>query len=117
MVVIALGANDGLRGLPVVELEKNLRTIVERVQAAGAKALLAGMLVPPNYGADYAQAFAAVFARVAQASGAAYTPFLLEGVAGKPELNQADGLHPNAAGHEILAATLSEKLLGLLADG
>ena len=114
VVVIALGANDGLRGQPVEALERNLAAMLALVREAGAKAVLAGMLVPPNYGEDYGKAFAEVFPRVAREAGAAYLPFLLEGVGGVPELNQADGIHPNAAGHEKIADHVLAALRGLL---
>jgi acyl-CoA thioesterase-1 len=114
VVFVALGANDGLRGLPVDELRDNLEAIVRRVQGAGARVLLAGMRVPPNYGDEYARAFAAVFPEVARRTGAALAPFLLEGVAGHTRLNQADGIHPTAEGQRIIAAGLWPHLRPLL---
>jgi len=98
IVIVALGANDGLRGLPVDELRANLEAIVRRLQDAGVRVLLAGMLVPPNYGGDYARAFGAVFPTVARRTGVPLAPFLLDGVAGNARLNQPDGVHPTAAG-------------------
>lgn len=115
VVVIALGANDGLRGLSVSEMESNLRAIVSRSKAAGARVLLCGMLLPPNYGPEYARSFGAVFPRVAQDEGAALLPFLLDGVAGRPELNQADGIHPNADGQRRIAEVVAPALARLLA--
>jgi acyl-CoA thioesterase-1 len=103
VLVICLGANDGLRGLPLEQTEENLRQILGRAQTAGARILLLGMLVPPNYGPDYAQRFAAMYPRLAQEFGVPLMPFLLDGVAATPELNQADGIHPNVRGQEILA--------------
>ncbi len=103
VVVVAIGANDGLRGLSVAALQANLVAIVGRLKAAGARVLLVGMRVPPNYGDEYARRFAAVFPAVARKTGVPLMPFLLEGVAAVPALNQADGIHPNAAGQRLLA--------------
>jgi acyl-CoA thioesterase-1 len=103
VVVVALGANDGLRGVPVAALRDNLTAIVARARAGGARVLLAGMRLPPNYGDAYAGAFAETFREVAQSTRAPLLPFLLEGVAGEPSLNQADGIHPNAAGQRAVA--------------
>lgn len=115
VMVLELGANDGLRGLPVEMTEANLRTAIDKAQAAGARVIVAGMMMPPNYGETYAREFAAVFPRVAEATGSMLVPFLLEGVAADPELNLADGIHPNAAGHERLALTLLPFLVESLA--
>jgi acyl-CoA thioesterase-1 len=106
VVVVALGANDGLRALPLDALRDNLTAIVTRLRAAGARVLLAGMRLPPNYGTEYASGFARAFAEVARATSVPLLPFLLEGVAGNPALNQADGIHPNPAGHRIMADTV-----------
>ena len=114
IAIVALGANDGLRGLPVDELRANLEAIVRRLQAAGVRVLLAGMLVPPNYGRDYARAFGAVFPTVARRTGVPLAPFLLDGVAGDPRLNQPDGVHPTAAGQRIIADKLWPYLRPLL---
>ena len=102
VVIVALGANDGLRGLPVGEMKKNLSATAKAAQSAGAKVLIAGMRMPPNYGPDYAAAFDAAFADVAKAQKAALVPFLLEGMADKTELFQADRLHPTEAAQPIL---------------
>ena len=115
VVIVALGANDGLRGLPVDELVRNLEAIVTRVRAAGARVLLAGMRVPPNYGADYARAFAAVFPAVAKRTGVPLAPFLLDGVAGDAQLNQPDGIHPTAEGQRVIAERLWPYVRPLLA--
>ena len=115
VVIVALGANDGLRGLPVEELRENLEAIVRRLQAAGVRVLLAGMRVPPNYGDDYARAFAAVFPAVARRTGVPLAPFLLEGVAGQAGLNQPDGIHPTAQGQRLIADALWPHLQRLLA--
>ena len=114
VVIVALGANDGLRGLPVDELRENLDAIVRRLQTAGARVLLVGMRVPPNYGDKYARAFAAVFPAVAKHTGVALAPFLLDGVAGDVRLNQPDGIHPTAEGQRRIAATLWPYLRPLL---
>jgi acyl-CoA thioesterase-1 len=115
IVIVALGANDGLRGQPPAALRDNLTRIVERARAAGARVLLAGMRVPPNYGDDYARAFAAVYPTVARATGAALAPFLLDGVAGDPRLNQPDGIHPTAEGQRVIAERIWPYLKPLLA--
>lgn len=114
VVVVALGANDGLRGQPVAAMRDNLAAIVRRLVDAGARVLLAGMRVPPNYGAAYARQFAAVFPDVARQAGVALMPFLLEGVAGDPRLNQSDGIHPNADGQRVIAERLWPHLRPLL---
>ncbi len=103
ILVVSLGANDGLRGLSLDASEKNLRTILEKGKAAGARVLLLGMMIPPNYGPEYIRRFAGIYPRLAKDLDIDLMPFLLEGVAGKRDLNQADGLHPTAAGQEIVA--------------
>ena len=115
VLIVALGANDGLRGQPPDALRANLTRIVERARGAGARVLLAGMRVPPNYGDDYARAFAAVYPSVARATGVPLAPFLLDGVAGDPRLNQADGIHPTAEGQRVIAEHLWPHLRPLLA--
>ena len=101
LVVVALG-NDGLRGLPVSEVEGNLRQIIRRTQAAGAGVLLLGMRLPPNYG-PYADQFTAVYPKLARELAVPLVPFLLKDVGGIRTLNQADGIHPTAQGQEIVA--------------
>lgn len=103
VLVVGLGANDGLRALPVEESEKNLREIVRRAKAAGAKVLLLGMQIPPNYGPEYTTAFAGMYPRIAKDLDVPLVPFLLDKVGGVRELNLEDGMHPNAKGQEILA--------------
>ncbi len=100
VVVVELGGNDGLQGHPPAQLQQNLSTMVDAAQAAGAKVLLLGMKLPPNYGARYTNAFAQVYGNVAAQKKVALVPFFLEGVGGVPELMQADGIHPavNAQG-------------------
>ncbi|MBI3369656.1 MAG: arylesterase [Burkholderiales bacterium] len=104
-VVIELGGNDALRGLPLSMTRDNLSAMAKAAKATGAKVLIAGMQVPPNYGGRYTQDFAALFAQVAKAEGAALVPFLLAGVADSPQadaLFQADRIHPVAAAHPTL---------------
>jgi len=115
IVIVALGANDGLRGLPAVAMRDNLRAIVQRARSAGATVLLAGMRVPPNYGADYAQEFEKVFHDLARETKVPLIPFLLEGVAGEVRLNLADGIHPNAEGQRRVAQHVWPHLRRLLA--
>jgi acyl-CoA thioesterase-1 len=99
-VIVELGGNDALRALPPEEMERNLDAIIARLQAEGIPVLLAGMLAPPNLGADYGREFAAVFPRLAERHDVPLYPFFLDGVAGDPDLNQPDGIHPSAAGIE-----------------
>jgi len=116
IVVVELGANDGLRGLPVEGTESSLRAIVERSQAAGARVLILGMQVPTSMGGAYGREFSAVFGRVAASTGVPLMPFLLEGVALVPELNLPDGVHPTAAGQEILARNVLPHLEPLVRE-
>ena len=102
LVIIELGANDALRGLPLAETEKNLRTMVELSKKSGAEVLLIGMRIPPNYGQQYTQEFAGLFVRIAKSQQVALLPFFLEGVAQRNELFQADRIHPNEAAQSIL---------------
>jgi acyl-CoA thioesterase I len=97
IVVIELGANDGLRGLPLSPMQENLIEMTRSAQKAGAKVVLVGMRLPPNYGPAYTEKFQSSFSTVAKNEGAALVPFLFEGLALSPELFQADGLHPTAA--------------------
>lgn len=103
--VLELGANDGLRGIPVSETESNLQAIIDTVKAKNPQVtiVLAGMQVPPNMGSQYANAFRAVFKRLAEKNNTLLIPFLLEDVGGEEALNQADGIHPNVEGHRIVA--------------
>jgi acyl-CoA thioesterase-1 len=114
VVIVALGVNDGLRGQPVATLRDNLVAIVQKARAAGTRVLLAGMRVPPNYGAAYARDFAAVFPEVARRTNVALVPFLLEGVAAEVRLNQGDGIHPNAEGQRLIADHVWPHLRALL---
>ena len=106
VLVLALGANDGLRGLSVAEMKQNLQTIVERVKARGIVVILAGMEAPPNFGQEYAAAFRQAFRDVALKESVIFIPFLLQGVAGHSALNQSDGIHPNPEGAARVADTV-----------
>lgn len=114
IVLIELGANDGLRGLPVKDMRSNLSSIVEASRAAGAKPVLIGMMIPPNYGPQYTQAFNGTFTELAHANKLPLVPFLLEGVAGKAELNQDDGVHPLAQAQPALLENVWKVLEPLL---
>jgi acyl-CoA thioesterase-1 len=105
ILVIELGANDGLRGLELKSMKANLQAIIEKTKAKNpaAKIVLAGMQVPPNLGPEYATGFQRTFEELARENNAMLIPFLLEGVGGHRELNQADQIHPNPAGHRIIA--------------
>ena len=119
-VVIELGGNDALRGLPISGTRDNLSAMVRAAQAAGAQALLVGMQVPPNYGKAYTDAFAGVFAEVAQANRAALVPFLLKGVADVPNaeaLFQPDRIHPREAAHPVMLDNIWPVLVRLLPKG
>ena len=114
IVVVALGANDGLRGQSVPAMRDNLEAIVRRIQAAGARVLLAGMRVPSNYGDSFTREFAAAYQAVSRRTGVPLVPFLLDGVAANPALNQPDGIHPNADGHRLIAERVWPHLRALL---
>jgi acyl-CoA thioesterase-1 len=103
VLFVCLGANDGLRGIPVVETERNLRVILDRARKEGTRVVLAGVQLPENYGTAYRTAFAGIFPRLAKAYRVPLLPFLLEGVAMNPRLNQPDGIHPTAEGARIVA--------------
>lgn len=117
VLVLALGANDGLRGLPAVQTKANLQSILDRVKAKNpaVKLVIAGMQIPPNMGGEYGAGFRAIFPELARANQAALVPFLLDGVGGNDGLNQADRIHPTAAGHRILAENVWRVLEPLLA--
>ena len=105
-VMIELGANDGLRGLPPTEIQRNLLDMIDLVHTAGARPLLAGMQLPLNYGSYYRTRFADVFVEIAEQTDTPLLPFLLEGVGGVAELNLPDGIHPNAAGQQRVRDTV-----------
>jgi acyl-CoA thioesterase-1 len=106
VLVLALGANDGLRGLSTEEMKNNLTQIIQRARARNVMVILAGMEAPPNYGQEYAASFRQAFRQVAQAERVVFIPFLLDKVAGHPDLNQGDGVHPNVQGAQIVADTV-----------
>jgi acyl-CoA thioesterase-1 len=110
--ILELGANDGLRGISPEETEKNLQTIIDRVKASNPSALIivAGMMVPPNMGQQYSKKFASIFQKISKENNAVLIPFLLEGVGGEADLNQADGIHPTPEGHKIVASTVWKSL-------
>ena len=116
ILVLELGANDGLRGTAPAVTQANLTAIIDRVRARqpSTRVVLAGMQMPPSLGEAYTKAYAAVFPAVAQAEHITLIPFLLDGVGGRPDLNQGDGLHPTAAGDEIVAETVWRTLRPLL---
>ena len=114
LVVLELGGNDGLRGLSLAQTEANLRTMIEVAQAAGAKVLLLGMRLPPNYGPTYTNAFAAIYPTLARESGAALVPFLLDGVATDPALMLPDRIHPRAEAQPRLLDLVWPVLVPLL---
>ena len=118
VLVLETGANDGLRGIPVATLRTNIQGIIDRVRAARPEAsiLLVQMEALPNLGAKYTSAFRAVYPELAEANGLTLVPFLLEGVAGRPSLNQADGIHPTAAGARLAAAVVWETLAPVLVE-
>jgi acyl-CoA thioesterase-1 len=116
IAVIELGANDGLRGLPVTAMKNNLQSIIDQLKTKNpaVKIVIAGMQMPPNLGTDYARDFDAAFGEVAKKNDAALIPFLLEGVGGHIDLNQPDQIHPTAAGHKIVAENVWRVLAPLL---
>ena len=118
VLVLELGANDGLRGLSPDSMKANLQAVIDstRTHYPEARLLLSGMQAPPNLGQAYASAFSSVFSELARANGGTLIPFLLEGVAGVPELNQADGIHPTAEGHRMIAEAVWGYLRPILND-
>jgi acyl-CoA thioesterase-1 len=114
LVILELGGNDGLRGQQPAQLQQNLASMIQQSQKAGAKVLLLGMRIPPNYGARYTQAFEAVYSNLAEQEKVPLVPFFLEGVGGIPELMQADGLHPAVAAQGKLLENVWPTLKPLL---
>ena len=108
IVFLALGANDGLRGFDLKQSQENLEEIIKYAQESNAKVLLAGMLIPPNYGPEYSENFRKMYEQLKDKYKLKSMPFLLEGVAGDKELNQRDGIHPNEQGHKIIAKNVFE---------
>jgi acyl-CoA thioesterase-1 len=114
VLILALGANDGLRGLSVGEMKANLTTIIERARERNIVVVLAGMEAPPNYGQEYAASFRTAFRDLAREQRVLFVPFLLDKVAGVPDLNQGDGIHPNARGAAIVSDTVWNTLRPVL---
>lgn len=116
LIVLELGANDGLRGIPLTETRANLQALIDRIRAARPAVIivLAGMQIPTNMGPDYTRDFSRLFPELAEANHLALIPFLLEGVGGIPALNQADGIHPTAEGHRLVADNVWKVLAPLL---
>ena len=114
--VLELGANDGLRGLPLHQTRKNLQAIIDKVKGKypNVKIVIAGMMVPPNMGPDYTSNFQKIFPELAQKNNATLIPFILEDVAGYENLNLADGIHPNQEGHKVVANNVYKVLSPLL---
>jgi len=114
ILILELGANDLLRGLPVTKMKENLSLIIKKAKAKNVQILLCGMLAPPNMGAKYQREYVSVFPDLASEYKIAFLPFILEGIALDPKLNQGDGIHPNAAGAKVLAETVYNSLKPLL---
>lgn len=116
VLVLELGANDGLRGLPLEQTKKNLQAIIDKVKAKYPKVriVIAGMMVPPNMGPDYTASFQKIFPELARKNNAVLIPFLLKDVAGFEKLNLGDGIHPNVEGHKIVAENVYEVISPLL---
>ena len=116
ILIVALGGNDGLRGLPAAQLQENLASIIEAGQKRGLTVILAGMEAPPNYGPEYTTAFRKTYQDLARKYNVRLIPFLLQGVAGDPALNQGDGIHPNARGARLVADLVWAALEPAVAD-
>ena len=114
LVILELGANDGLRGLSIDQTQHNLREIIVRLRGAGAGIVLAGMKLPPNYGQDYTTRFEAMYRTVAREQQVPFIPFFLEGVGGSSSLNQADGIHPTGEGYKVVVENLLKTLIPIL---
>jgi len=114
IVILELGVNDAMRGQPLAGIYSNLKEIIQQLHEAGTLVVLAGMKIPPNYGLDYTRGFSSMFEQLAREHNVTLIPFLLEGVAAKPELNQADGMHPTAPGYQIVADTVMTAIEPLL---
>lgn len=114
IIVLALGANDGLRGQSLDKMEANLSAVIEKAQSENIAVLLAGLQMPPNYGQAYTKKFSEVFVKLSKKFNIKLIPFILEGVAGKPKLNLADGIHPNPEGYKIISETVFKYLEPML---
>lgn len=115
LLFVCLGANDGMRGVPVAEIEKNLRTIIERGQREGAPVVLAGMKLPVNYGTQYVKDFEGIYLKLTSEYKLTFLPFLLEGIAFNPQYNQPDRIHPTAEGTVIVSKLVWSTIQPLLA--
>ena len=113
-IIIELGANDGLRGLPVKNMHDNLDAMIEMSKKSGAKVLLIGMRIPPNYGPKYTEEFSQTYVKLAKKHKIQLVPFMLENVAAKPDLIQQDGLHPNVLGQPLILNNIWPELQSLL---
>ena len=114
IVILVLGGNDGLRGLPLDDTYANLEKIIQRLKSEGVTILLAGMKIPPNYGENYTSEFSTMYQKLAEDYDVTFMPFFLEDVAMRPHLTQADGIHPTAEGYQIIVDNLLESLVPLL---
>jgi acyl-CoA thioesterase I len=114
ILILALGANDGLRGMKLTETRKNLSRVIAMAREKGVEVLLAGMKVPPNYGKEFTEGFEALYRDLAREHSVALVPFLLEGIGGEKEMNLDDGIHPNERGHQKIAETIFPHLLKLV---
>ena len=114
ILLLALGANDGLRGLPTLQIKNNLAETIELSLSKGIRVVLAGMRMPPNYGENYTLQFEKVFHELAKEYDITFIPFLLEGVAGDPNVNLPDGIHPNEPGHQIIAELVYKTMVKLV---
>ena len=103
LLIVELGANDGMRGIPLAEIEKNLNGIIDKAQVNDTPVFLMDMYIPSNFGQEYTDGFHAIYTKISKEQNIPLIPFMLQNVAGKPELNQADGIHPTAEGHELMA--------------
>ncbi len=110
IMILALGANDGLRGVKTEETVKNLNAVIEKAKASGIQVILAGMKLPPNFGKVYTGQFNSLFPDLAEKHKLKFIPFILQDVAGKPSLNLPDGIHPNPEGHKVMAKTVMKYL-------
>lgn len=116
ILILALGANDGLRGIDVTASSQNLAQTIELARKNNVRVILTGMLMPPNYGEDYRQKFEGMYKKLKEKYDLDFIPFLLEGVAGNKAYNQADGIHPNEAGHSIMADNVLKVLVPILKE-
>lgn len=116
LMLVELGANDGLRGIDPAEVRANLSAILERLTDEGIPTLLAGMYAPPNFGPDYSEAFDSIYPELADRYDVRLYPFFLEGVAAEPSLNQPDGIHPNAEGVRVIVGNILPEVIAVLED-